>query len=66
MIAQGVAAGEWRDVPAEETARTFISLFEGVLLVWSILPEAFALDRQLDTAVTLLPTGLQANGGDVL
>jgi len=66
LIAQGVAAGEWRDVPAEETARTFISLFEGVLLVWSILPEAFALDRQLDTAVTLLPTGLQANGGDVL
>ena len=66
LIAQGAAAGEWRDVPAEETARTFMSLFEGVLLVWSILPEAFALDQQLDTAVTLLLNGLQANGGDTL
>ena len=59
LIAKGIAAGEWRDVSAEETARTFISLFEGVLLVWSILPEAFALDRQLETAVTLLLNGLQ-------
>ncbi|HFQ93771.1 MAG TPA: TetR/AcrR family transcriptional regulator [Anaerolineae bacterium] len=60
LITQGIAAGEWRSVPAEETARTFISLFEGALLVWSILPEAFALDRQLETAVTLLLNGLQS------
>lgn len=59
LVKQGVAAGEFADVPAKETATTLGALFEGILLMWSINPERFELGIQVETAVTLLLNGIR-------
>ena len=62
FVAQGVAAGEFHPVAAEAVAISLIGLFEGLMLVWSVDPEAFDLDAQMQTAVGLLLDGLAQNG----
>lgn len=59
LVAEGMARGEWRTVDPATTAVTLMGLFEGILLVWSLLPDTFDLPEQIDAAVRLLLDGLQ-------
>jgi AcrR family transcriptional regulator len=59
LVAQGVADGEFRPQNSEDVANTIIALFEGVLLIWAIVPESIDLGAQVETAVQLLLDGLQ-------
>ncbi len=59
LVEQGVAAGEFADVPPKETATTLGALFEGILLLWSINSAQFDLGSQVETAVNLLLNGLR-------
>ncbi|MEP7288073.1 MAG: TetR/AcrR family transcriptional regulator [Chloroflexota bacterium] len=59
LVAQGTADGEWRQVDPKSTAMTLIALFEGALLIWGVMPEAFHLNDQLEKAIALLLEGLK-------
>lgn len=64
LIRQGQDRGEFTAVDASATAMTFIAQFEGSGLVWSIDPDGVALETQLEHAVELLLTSLQATTDD--
>jgi AcrR family transcriptional regulator len=59
VIEQGIAAGEWRPVDTGATAQAVIALFEGVLLVNSVLPATVSLETRLASALMLLIEGLK-------
>jgi AcrR family transcriptional regulator len=59
LVAQGIAAGEFRSQNGEDVANTIMALFEGVLLIWAVVPESVHLETQVETAVQLLLQGLQ-------
>jgi AcrR family transcriptional regulator len=59
LIAQGMAAGEFHSLESTDGANTVMALFEGLLLLWAIDPEAIDLGTQVETAVSLLLEGLQ-------
>lgn len=61
LVIQGIAAGEWRQIDPRSTAMTIIALFEGTLMVWGMMPNAYRLSDQIDKAVSLLMEGLKAN-----
>ena len=58
LVAQGINSGEWVNANAIETADTIITMFEGTVLIWSIVPDAFRLSAQLEASVSLLLNGL--------
>ncbi len=64
LIAQGMAAGEFHNDSGDggaiaDVTNTVMALFEGLLLLWAIEPEAVDLGRQVETAVSLLLKGIQ-------
>lgn len=58
VLADGVASGEFREVDVVETAVTIIGLFEGVVLLWSVLGDQIDLIGQMHAALDLLLAGL--------
>ena len=63
LVAEGIAAGEFREVDVDETAVAIISLFEGVLLLWGLISNSHGPDlvARFDTAMDLLLSGLAAS-----
>lgn len=59
LAQEAIANGEWAPYPVTEIANTVVSIFEGVLLIWNVVPDQVDLSVQLDTAVTLLLNGLR-------
>jgi len=59
LVEQGIADGEFTNVPPKETAITLGSLFEGILLMWAIDPDQFEVGTQVETAVNLLLNGIR-------
>ncbi len=59
LVDQGIADGEWRQVDPQSTALTIITLFEGALLVWGVMPSRFHLSEQLEKSIALLIEGLK-------
>lgn len=60
LVEQGISTNEFRPVAVADTAQTLVSLFEGIILVWAVDPATVDLTHQLETAIQLLLTGLQA------
>jgi TetR/AcrR family fatty acid metabolism transcriptional regulator len=58
FISQGVAAGEFHPVAADRTATSLIGLIEGLMLIWSVDPEAFDLAAQAESGVSVFLDGL--------
>lgn len=60
LVAEGIAAGEFREVDVGETAVAIISLFEGVLLLWGVMGDGHGPDlvARFDAAMELLLFGL--------
>lgn len=58
IIQQGIDGGEFGPVNADTVAKSFIALFEGMLLIWAVSPEAVDLRADMQTAVQLLIKGL--------
>ncbi|RMG89776.1 MAG: TetR family transcriptional regulator [Chloroflexi bacterium] len=65
LLAEGIERGEFRSVPSVEAiANTLIAQLEGIMLVWSINPEAFELRVQVETAVELILAALVPHKGE--
>ena len=62
LIAEGIVAGEFKTVDVEDTAVALVGLFEGVLLLWSVVGngDGTNLAARFDTALDLLLSGLAA------
>ncbi|MHB1415916.1 MAG: TetR/AcrR family transcriptional regulator [Chloroflexota bacterium] len=60
MVRLGAARGEFRPVDAEVVANAVIALFEGLLLLYVIDPEAVDLESHGEQSVLLLLEGLKA------
>lgn len=60
-MAEGIAAGEFRQVDPQETAVIIIAQLEGLILLWAIDPQRVDLLKLTETAVDLLLDGLQSN-----
>lgn len=61
VIQQGVERGEFRAVDARETAITLAASLEGVLLVWGFAPDMVDIERQMQSVLDLLLTGLKGD-----
>ena len=59
LIADGVAAEEFRPVDSTATATTLIALFEGLALLWAVNPRSFELGAQSKQSLALLLRGLR-------
>jgi AcrR family transcriptional regulator len=60
LLEEGIGEGIWAaDTAVSPTAYTLIAAFEGVILLWSLFPDATNLSEQLTTAVNLLLRGLE-------
>ncbi|HSH02454.1 MAG TPA: TetR/AcrR family transcriptional regulator [Anaerolineae bacterium] len=58
LFAQGAAEGVWRPLPTAHTAATFIALFEGVFLLYTLDPHDTPLGQRMKNAINILLTGL--------
>jgi AcrR family transcriptional regulator len=58
LVAQGVAAGELRDVDPAATALAILAVWEGLGLLWAAEPRTIDWRRQADAALGLLLAGL--------
>ena len=60
LLQEGINEGIWADDTAvSSTAHVIISMFEGVILLWSVFPETMHIGEQMETAVRLLLKSLQ-------
>ncbi len=60
LLQEGINEGIWADDTAvSPTAHVIISMFEGVILLWSVFPETMHIGEQMETAVRLLLKSLQ-------
>ena len=59
LIAQGIARGEFRPVDADSVATTLAALYEGLVLLWFVDPEAVHWATQGSESVGLLLDGLR-------
>jgi len=60
LLQEGIDEGIWAaDTAVSPTAHAIISMFEGVILLWSVFPETMHIGEQMETAVHLLLKSLQ-------
>ena len=59
LIAQGIARGEFRAVDPDAVATTLAALYEGLVLLWFVDPEAVHWATQGSASVGLLLDGLR-------
>ncbi len=59
LIQQAVETGEWETDAVDSAADAVIALFEGTLLIWSVLPQSMDLGERLSAALEVLLRGLR-------
>ncbi len=59
LFQQGIDAGEFRPVRPDDAALTWIALFEGLTLLWAMMPHGMSWREQADAASRLLLDGLR-------
>ncbi|MGC8856913.1 MAG: TetR/AcrR family transcriptional regulator [Anaerolineae bacterium] len=59
IIEQGIAEGEFQPLEAESVAQAFLGIYEGLMLLWVISPQALDLRKNLLTAAQILLAGLK-------
>jgi AcrR family transcriptional regulator len=60
LIQDGIARGELQAVDAEEVAIAIVAIYEGLLLLWTLDPEAFDWGAMAERSLRLLLQGLEA------
>src|SRR5262249_5849278 len=60
LIQQGIERGEFRAVEPDDVALTWIALFEGLTLLWAMMPHSISWRERADAASRLLLGGLRA------
>jgi AcrR family transcriptional regulator len=58
LVAQGIAAGELRDVDPKTTALAILAVWEGLGLLWAAEPRSIDWRKQADAALGLLLAGI--------
>jgi len=66
LVAQGVAAGELRDVDPATTSLAILAVWEGLGLLWATEPRAIDWRAQADAALGLLLAGIIRSPRDSL
>ncbi len=61
LIEQGIERGEFRAVDAAATAVTICAIYEGLILLWAIDPQAVPITECSEASVRLLLEGLQTH-----
>ena len=64
LLEQGNQRGELEITDTWPAARTFVELFDGAFLVWTISPDAVDLDERMQTAFDILHRGLAVRPHD--
>jgi AcrR family transcriptional regulator len=60
LIQQGIERGEFRPVTPDAVAHTWIALFEGLTLLWTMMPQSLSWRERAEAASHLLLDGLRA------
>jgi AcrR family transcriptional regulator len=63
LLRQGYAGGEFHSSTAESAGLALLAQMEGLVLIWSVAPQAVRLPEQLTSAIDLFVQGLAATGG---
>ena len=64
LIQRGIESGEFKPVDAQSVAITVAALYEGLVLLWMVDPQAVQWDKASEESVRLLLDGLQNRRAD--
>jgi AcrR family transcriptional regulator len=64
LIQRGVESGEFKPLDAQSVAITVAALYEGLVLLWMVDPQAVQWEKASEESLRLLLGGLQNHRGD--
>src|SRR5579884_1803521 len=64
LIQRGVESGEFKPLDAQSVAITVAALYEGLVLLWMVDPQAVQWEKASEESLRLLPGGLQNHQGE--
>jgi hypothetical protein len=64
LIQRGVESGEFKPLDAQSVAITVAALYEGLVLLWMVDPQAVQWEKASEESLRLLLGGLQNHQGD--
>lgn len=61
LIQQGIEAGEFRPLGAEEIAIAAGAIFEGTIVMWAYAPDVVDIEKHIQSSMQMLIEGLKTN-----